>query len=180
MSPRLPVNNSQTITDFLNLQKSQLAEDTSEDSYRFAFDDQAFLARRETLGLRFQLELLKPEILLHERGIDLLNCRLFFNLSVVHGLSERVGVAGSGRVKFVGVRLWQSTDVDPMLGTVALLLRRQRGAGRGGGGVTGHLLSKGHGLSCGACGRRLVGEGEAGGRGGSRRVVGEPRSRRRL
>jgi uncharacterized protein (TIGR00730 family) len=70
MSPRLPVNNSQTITDFLNLQKSQLVEDNSEDSYRFAFDDQAFLARRETLGLRFQLELLKPEILLHEHGIE--------------------------------------------------------------------------------------------------------------
>lgn len=70
MSSRLPVNNSQTITDFLNLQKSQLSEDNSEDSYRFAFDDQAFLARRETLGLRFQLELLKPEILLHEHGID--------------------------------------------------------------------------------------------------------------
>jgi uncharacterized protein (TIGR00730 family) len=70
MSPRLPVNNSQTITDFLKLQKSQLAESDSDDSYRFAFDDQAFLARRETLGLRFQLELLKPEILLHEHGIE--------------------------------------------------------------------------------------------------------------
>jgi uncharacterized protein (TIGR00730 family) len=70
MSPKLPVNNSQTITDFLNLNKSQLAEETSEDSYKFAFDDQAFLARRETLGLRFQLELLKPEILLHEHGVD--------------------------------------------------------------------------------------------------------------
>ena len=70
MSSKLPVNNSQTITDFLNLQKSQLAEETSADSYRFAFDDQAFLARRETLGLRFQLELLKPEILLHEHGVD--------------------------------------------------------------------------------------------------------------
>lgn len=70
MSPRLPVNNSQTITDFLNLQKSQLVEDNTKDSYRFAFDDQAFLTRRETLGLRFQLELLKPEILLHEHGIE--------------------------------------------------------------------------------------------------------------
>ena len=70
MSPKLPVNNSQTITEFLNLQKSQLEENNSEDSYQFAFDDQAFLARRETLGLRFQLELLKPEILLHERGIE--------------------------------------------------------------------------------------------------------------
>ena len=70
MSSKLPINNSQTITDYLNLQKSQLMEDNSEDSYRFAFDDQAFLARRETLGLRFQLELLKPEILLHEHGIE--------------------------------------------------------------------------------------------------------------
>ena len=70
MSSKLPVNNSQTITDFLNLQKSQLAEETSADSYQFAFDDQAFLARRETLGLRFQLELLKPEILLDEHGVD--------------------------------------------------------------------------------------------------------------
>jgi uncharacterized protein (TIGR00730 family) len=70
MSLKLPLNNSQTITDFLNLQKSQLAEDSSVDSYRFAFDDQAFLARRETLGLRFQLELLKPDILLHEHGIE--------------------------------------------------------------------------------------------------------------
>lgn len=70
MSLKLPVNNSQTITDFLNLQKSELAENNSEDSYRFAFDDQAFLARRETLGLRFQLELLKPDILLHEHGIE--------------------------------------------------------------------------------------------------------------
>jgi len=70
MSLKLPLNNSQTITDFLNLQKSQLAEDSSVDSYQFAFDDQAFLARRETLGLRFQLELLKPDILLHEHGIE--------------------------------------------------------------------------------------------------------------
>lgn len=70
MSPKLPLNNSQTITDFLKLQKSHTAEDDSADSYKFAFNDEAFLARRETLGLRFQLELLKPEILLHERGID--------------------------------------------------------------------------------------------------------------
>ena len=70
MSSKLPENNSQTITNFLRLQKSQLAEETSEDSYKFAFDDQAFLARRETLGLRFQLELLKPEILLDEHGIE--------------------------------------------------------------------------------------------------------------
>ncbi|SNX29457.1 hypothetical protein SAMN06295945_1834 [Polynucleobacter meluiroseus] len=70
MSPKLPLNNSQTITDYLKLQKSKMSESNSADSYKFAFEDEAFLARPETLGVRFQLELLKPEILLHERGID--------------------------------------------------------------------------------------------------------------
>ena len=70
MSPTLPINNSQTITDFLSLKESQLSEESSEESYKFAFDDEAFLARRETIGIRFELELLKPEILLNEHGID--------------------------------------------------------------------------------------------------------------
>jgi uncharacterized protein (TIGR00730 family) len=70
MSPKLPINNAQTITDFLNIHKSEISEETSEESYRFAFDDEAFLSRRETIGIRFELELLKPEILLKERGIE--------------------------------------------------------------------------------------------------------------
>jgi hypothetical protein len=70
MSPKLPINNAQTITEFLNLHHDQIAEADSEDSYKFAFDDEAFLSRRETIGIRFELELLKPEILLKERGIE--------------------------------------------------------------------------------------------------------------
>jgi len=70
MSPKLPTNNAQTITDFLGLEPHQISEETSEESYKFAFDDEAFLARRETIGIRFELELLKPEILLNEHGID--------------------------------------------------------------------------------------------------------------
>jgi uncharacterized protein (TIGR00730 family) len=70
MSPKLPINNSQTITEFLNLHKAQIDEEDSADSYKFAFADEAFLARKETLGIRFELELLKPEILLKERGIE--------------------------------------------------------------------------------------------------------------
>ncbi len=70
MSPKLPINNSQTITDYLNLKKSEISEESSDESYKFAFDDEAFLARRETIGIRFELELLKPEILLHEHGIE--------------------------------------------------------------------------------------------------------------
>ena len=70
MNSKLPTNNSQTITDFLNLKKNQISEESSSDSYKFAFDDEAFLARRETIGIRFELELLKPEILLNEHGIE--------------------------------------------------------------------------------------------------------------
>jgi uncharacterized protein (TIGR00730 family) len=70
MSPKLPINNAQTITDFLSLEPHQISEESSEESYQFAFDDEAFLTRRETIGIRFELELLKPEILLNEHGID--------------------------------------------------------------------------------------------------------------
>jgi hypothetical protein len=70
MGSKLPTSNSQTITDFLNIKKSQLSEEDSVDSYKFAFDDEAFLSRRETIGIRFELELLKPEILLNEHGIE--------------------------------------------------------------------------------------------------------------
>ena len=39
------------------------------DSYRLAFADPEFLLRKETRGIRFQLELLKPELALTEAGI---------------------------------------------------------------------------------------------------------------
>ena len=55
MSPKLPIHNSQTITEFLNLHQSQISEQDSDDSYKFAFDDEALLARRETMGFDFQL-----------------------------------------------------------------------------------------------------------------------------
>ena len=70
MSPKLPQNNSQTITEYFNLHKNQLQGESAEDSYQFAFDDRAFLARKETLGIRFELELLKPDILLRENDIE--------------------------------------------------------------------------------------------------------------
>ncbi|MBT8529614.1 LOG family protein [Polynucleobacter paneuropaeus] len=70
MSPKLPVNNSQTITEFFNLHKEDLHEATTDESYKFAFADEAFLARKETMGIRFELELLKPDILLREHGIE--------------------------------------------------------------------------------------------------------------
>lgn len=38
-------------------------------SYRLAYDDPEFLSRKETRGIRFQLELLKPELEQESRGI---------------------------------------------------------------------------------------------------------------
>ena len=39
-------------------------------AYRLAFADPEFLLRRETRGIRMQLEMLKPEISQHEQGIE--------------------------------------------------------------------------------------------------------------
>ena len=40
------------------------------DAYRLAFADPEFLLRRETRGLRMQLEMLKPEVDQHAQGIE--------------------------------------------------------------------------------------------------------------
>ena len=40
------------------------------DSYRLAFADPEFLSRRETRSIRFQLEMLKPDLELTEQGIN--------------------------------------------------------------------------------------------------------------
>ena len=39
-------------------------------AYRLAFADPEFLLRRETRGIRFQLEMLKPDLEQHEQGIE--------------------------------------------------------------------------------------------------------------
>lgn len=52
----------------------QLISDSEErlqpDAYRLAFADPEFLLRRETRGIRFQLELLKPDLEQQARGIE--------------------------------------------------------------------------------------------------------------
>ena len=40
------------------------------DAYRLAFADPEFLLRRETRGMRMQLEMLKPEIEMQAQGIE--------------------------------------------------------------------------------------------------------------
>lgn len=66
-----------------NLQASRLADAAVEmhlmsdgeqkltpDAYRLAFADSEFLLRRETRGIRFQLEMLKPDLAQQAHGID--------------------------------------------------------------------------------------------------------------
>ncbi|GAB2464258.1 MAG: LOG family protein [Comamonas sp.] len=51
--------------------KKAAADSTVErDSYRLAFADPEFLTRRETRGIRFQLEMLKPDLELRAQGIN--------------------------------------------------------------------------------------------------------------
>ena len=40
------------------------------DAYRLAFADPEFLLRRETRGIRFQLEMLKPDLAQRDAGIE--------------------------------------------------------------------------------------------------------------
>ena len=66
-----------------NLSESRLADAWAElqahsnngnplkaDAYRLAFADPEFLLRRETRGIRFQLEFLKPDLEQHLRGVE--------------------------------------------------------------------------------------------------------------
>jgi uncharacterized protein (TIGR00730 family) len=69
MSPVLNPNNALPISQFLAI--DEFAHSAQQgNSYRFAFDDQDFMTRPETRGIRFQLELLKPDLILKEHGID--------------------------------------------------------------------------------------------------------------
>jgi uncharacterized protein (TIGR00730 family) len=55
--------------DIENTRKVPLTEQTQAPAYRLAFDDPDFLCREELRPVRLQLELLKPEMVLTERGI---------------------------------------------------------------------------------------------------------------
>ena len=69
MSPNIPVDNSDPISAFIRRPQGQLTHAELSDSYKFAFNDREFLSRPETIGVRFQLELLKPELVLKDHSI---------------------------------------------------------------------------------------------------------------
>lgn len=71
------------------------SEDTA-DAYRLAFKDPEFLIRPETRGIRFQLELLKPDLIQTEHGI--------VNTVVVFG-SARFKSLEQAQIQLANVRL---------------------------------------------------------------------------
>ena len=50
--------------------QASTGQELQADAYRLAFADPEFLLRRETRGIRFQLELLKPDLEQQTRGVD--------------------------------------------------------------------------------------------------------------
>ena len=70
MTHPLPQDNAVPASDFLRTiaPTESLVENSA--SYRLAFADSDFLARPEVRGIRFQLELLKPDLILRENQID--------------------------------------------------------------------------------------------------------------
>ena len=80
------------------------------DAYRLAFADPEFLLRRETRGIRFQLEMLKPDLAQQELGID--------NTVVVYG-SARVREASVAQEQLVAAET--SGDAQAIARARALL-----------------------------------------------------------
>ncbi len=83
LAQRLQVADNAPMETTQNLQERRLADAWAElqahassgnpleaDAYRLAFADPEFLLRRETRGIRFQLEMLKPDLDQHAQGVD--------------------------------------------------------------------------------------------------------------
>jgi uncharacterized protein (TIGR00730 family) len=70
MTPKLPVNNAKTAAELTFELEEKFTPKKKSDAYKLAFADQDFLNSPEVRGIRFQLELLKPDLTLREHGID--------------------------------------------------------------------------------------------------------------
>ena len=63
-------HSNQMLKDWEAFVQVRNLDDLPQDSNRLAFADPQFLTRRETRGIRFQLELLKPDLIQQEMGIN--------------------------------------------------------------------------------------------------------------
>jgi len=69
MTPKLPVNNAKTIAELSVELEEKFTSFEKGSAYKLAFADQDFLNSPEVRGIRFQLELLKPDLILREHAI---------------------------------------------------------------------------------------------------------------
>ncbi len=70
MSHKLTADNAPLIQEALDVASQPRSMQEASESYLFAFADQAFIEGPETRGIRFQLELLKADLILRENDID--------------------------------------------------------------------------------------------------------------
>ena len=70
MSPEIPTDNAASAAEVVRVPPTHptLAEIST--SYRLAFEDPDFIERPEARGIRFQLELLKADLILRENQVD--------------------------------------------------------------------------------------------------------------
>lgn len=69
-NPQIPVDNSATAAEVVPAMEDRHGlYDGPNSSYKLAFSDTDFLLRQETRGIRFQLEMMKPDLVLREEQI---------------------------------------------------------------------------------------------------------------
>ena len=96
---------------------------TESDAYKLAFQDKEFLLRQDLRAVRFQLELLKPELLMNEANIA--------STFVFYG-SARVPEPAKARALLDVARTdWDRTVAEKLDRQVALLRRRARAGAQG-------------------------------------------------
>jgi uncharacterized protein (TIGR00730 family) len=70
MTPKLPMDNAKTAAELTVELEERLTPGSKGTAYKLAFADQDFLNSPEVRGIRFQLELLKPDLTMREHGIN--------------------------------------------------------------------------------------------------------------
>ena len=70
MSPEIPTDNAALAAQVVHVPPMRPTLSESSTSYRLAFEDPDFIERPEARGIRFQLELLKADLILRENQVD--------------------------------------------------------------------------------------------------------------
>ncbi|MDO9024470.1 LOG family protein [Zwartia sp.] len=108
MAPKLPSNNAKIAGELTVELEEQFTPSEKGHAYKLAFADQDFLNSPEVRGIRFQLELLKPDLILRD-----------------HGINHTIVVFGSARFvsKDDALKLEQEANTDAQRAKASLALK---------------------------------------------------------